>query len=218
MPRPESGTEDRSDRDVFINCPFDPGYLPFLDAILFAVTASGFRPRCALEASDGGQVRIHKIYQIIEECRLGIHDVSRTELDPSHQLPRFNMPLELGIFLGAKRFGNRRQQRKSCLVMDREPFRYQKFMSDIAGQDISSHDGQPEKLIGLVRDWLSTVLLRGAIPSGGILRDWYTEFLRFRPVLCHQRQLRETELTFRDRTIVVEEWLKRLAEGATEVE
>ena len=54
---------------------------------------------------DGGQTRIDKLYGLIEACRYGIHDLSRTELDATPRLPRFNMPLELGIFLGAKRYG-----------------------------------------------------------------------------------------------------------------
>jgi hypothetical protein len=86
--------------------------------------------RCALEIDDGSQVRIERILRIISECRFGIHDLSRTELDRRNRLPRFNMPLELGLFLGAKRFGNRAQREKVCLILDREPYRYQRFISD----------------------------------------------------------------------------------------
>jgi hypothetical protein len=55
-----------------------------------------------LEAYDSGDVRIEKILDIIDQCKLGIHDISRTELN-EHSLPRFNMPLELGLFLGKRR-------------------------------------------------------------------------------------------------------------------
>ena len=125
--------------NVFINCPFDSVYKPLFDAIVFAVHDCGFVARCALEEGDASQVRIDKIYNIIENCRYGIHDISRTELDEVSRLPRFNMPLELGIFLGAKRFGVEDQKGKKCLVMDKERFRYQKFISDIAGQDIRGY-------------------------------------------------------------------------------
>ena len=73
--------------------------------MVFTVHDCGFIARCALEEEDASQVRIDKIYNIIAECRYGIHDISRTELDENSGLPRFNMPLELGIFLGAKKFG-----------------------------------------------------------------------------------------------------------------
>lgn len=79
--------------NVFINCPFDPEYKPLFEAIVFTVQIAGFRPRCAREASNAGQVRIDKILEIISECKYGIHDISRTEPLP----PRFNMPLELGL-------------------------------------------------------------------------------------------------------------------------
>lgn len=83
--------------DIFINCPFDDDYLPLFEATLFAIIACGFRPRCALEVSDGSEVRIDKLYRMIAECRLAIHDLSRVQLGKATKLPRFNMPLELGI-------------------------------------------------------------------------------------------------------------------------
>lgn len=95
-----------SSDDVFINCPFDVEYAPSFHALIFTIFACGFRPRSARELDDGGQTRIDKLYDLIECCRYGIHDLSRTELDDANALPRFNMPLELGIFLGAKRYGD----------------------------------------------------------------------------------------------------------------
>ena len=91
--------------NVFINCPFDPNYKQLFDAMVFAIHDCGFIPRCALEEDDASEVRIDKIYNIIADCRYGIHDISRTQLDAASGFPRFNMPLELGIFLGAKKFG-----------------------------------------------------------------------------------------------------------------
>lgn len=66
---------------VFLNVPFDHRYQKLLDALVFAVHESGPVARCALEKDDGGQVRIEKLYDIIRDCRLGIHDLSRTTLD-----------------------------------------------------------------------------------------------------------------------------------------
>ncbi|MEV9017248.1 hypothetical protein AB0044_26675, partial [Klebsiella pneumoniae] len=96
---------------------------------------------------------IEKLYGLIQECRYGIHDLSRTELDDDHKLPRFNMPLELGLFLGAKRYGNTAQHDKRLLILDIERFRYQKFISDLAGMDIHEHGGKAEAAIRETRDW-----------------------------------------------------------------
>src|SRR5215203_6365251 len=89
-----------ANRDVFVNCPFDPHYKPLFYAIVFTVVRSGFRVRCALETDDATENRFSKISVIVKECRYGIHDISRTEADGDPPLPRFNMPLELGLFLG----------------------------------------------------------------------------------------------------------------------
>lgn len=186
------------ERSIFINCPFDPEYRSLFDALVFAVVDCGFEPRCAKEASDSGQVRIDKILGIIRECQCGIHDISRTELDKQHRLPRFNMPLELGLFLGAKEFGRNEQRQKRCLILDREPYRYQKFISDISGQDISAHRGDPSVAIRVVRDWLNDGLGNAMMPSGSTIAERYTEFRAKLPLYCGTFRQKEDELTFVD--------------------
>ena len=104
--------------NVFFNCPFDAKYKPLFEATVFAVYDCGFVARCALEEDDGSQIRVQKIYSIISKCRLGIHDLSRVEISRSTRLPRFNMPLELGAFLGAKHFGIKEQKQKACLILE----------------------------------------------------------------------------------------------------
>ncbi|HEX9161516.1 MAG TPA: hypothetical protein VF980_07380 [Thermoanaerobaculia bacterium] len=85
------------ERNVFINCPFDNAYAPIFEAIVFAVHDAGFRPKCAREKLDSSQIRVHKIADLISQSRYSIHDLSRTELDEASELPRFNMPFELGM-------------------------------------------------------------------------------------------------------------------------
>ena len=87
--------------NVFINCPFDDGYQPLLRAIVFTVLSCGFSARSAMEENDAGAVRMDKIKRLIRESRLAIHDISRTELDVTSGLPRFNMPFELGLDSGS---------------------------------------------------------------------------------------------------------------------
>ena len=99
--------------NVFINCPFDVEFEPLFHAIVFAVIQCGYTVRCALEADDAGATRIDRIYRLIKDCRFGVHDISRIEHDTVNNLPRFNMPFELGLFLGARRFGARPIYRRS---------------------------------------------------------------------------------------------------------
>ena len=151
--------------NVFINCPFDDAYKHIFYAIVFTVFDCGYIARCSFEIEDSGEIRIEKITRIISQCQYGIHDISRTELDKETNLPRFNMPLELGMFLGAKRFGDIEQKKKICLILDKEPYRYQRFISDIAGQDIQSHNDEDSEAIRTIRNWLRNVSGKGNIPG-----------------------------------------------------
>ena len=199
---------DRYNDNVFLNCPFDSDYKQLFDAMVFAVHDCGFIALCALEEEDASQVRIDKIYNIIADCRYGIHDISRTELDEVSGLPRFNMPLELGVFLGAKKFGIDKQKRKNCLILDKAQYRYQEFISDIAGQDIQAHNNSPEGIITVVRNWIRTASKRQTIPSGSIIWGRYQEFMEDLPQLAQEHQLKVDELIFNDYTLVITRWLR----------
>jgi hypothetical protein len=194
-------------KPVFINCPFDGAYLPFFHAIVFTVLRCGFKPRCALEVVDAGQTRIAKIERLIEDCALGIHDISRTELNVNG-LPRFNMPLELGLFLGAKRYGDAKQARKRCLVLDTEPYRYQQFMSDIAGQDIEAHGSDVSTLIAKVRLFLNAAKRGEPLPSGPTLAGDYQQFQAALPGLCVPLQVDPANLAFKDFAWIAAEWVR----------
>ena len=195
-------------RQVFLNCPFDKEYLPLFEAIIFAVLAAGFVIRCSKEMDDAGETRIGKILEIIRQSRFGIHDISRVELDAVNNLPRFNMPLELGLFLGAKSYSTvRKQQDKRCLILDTDPYRYQKFISDIAGQDIRSHGGLYENAIGEVRSWLATVNKR-PLPGKVELVNTYKEFRSDLPKILGGLKLKEEEMQFTDYVNICSEWIE----------
>ena len=193
---------------VFLNVPFDRLYRPLFEAMLFAVYDCGFKPRCALETTDAGQVRVQKISAIIRDCSFGIHDISRTELDETSGLPRFNMPFELGLFLGARWFGGPAQSRKNCLTLDSERYRYQQFISDIAGQDIKAHKGRPKLLIAAVRDWLRDLEPARLMSSGSVIFGRYQRFRRQVPSWCRRHDLSEDELGFNDYSWLVWRWLE----------
>jgi len=207
MPKPPRGAALDYDKNVFINCPFDDSYRPLFRALIFAIFEFGLRPRCALEVSDAGEARIEKIARIVKDCRWGIHDISHTDLN-TNNLPRFNMPLELGLFLGAKRWGPG-QRTKSCLILDREKYRYREFISDIAGQDIFAHANDPSKAIKAVRDWLSDSRAGIAPPPGApAINKRYRKFTAELPKVCEDADFEETELTFTDYAYLASTWLR----------
>ena len=118
------------------------------------------------------------------------------------------MPLELGIFLGARKFGTSDQKKKTCLIMDKEEHRFQKFISDIAGQDIKQHDSNPENAIRLVTDWLRNASKQRTIPGGLAVVERYKGFRKRLPKLCELSGITENELGFNDYSILVSEWIK----------
>jgi len=193
---------------VFINVPFDNRYRRLFDALVFAVSDCGLTPRCALEGDDGSQVRLEKLLTIIEGCALGIHDLSRTTLDTVNRLPRFNMPLELGLFLGAKRFGNGSHKHKSALVLDREPYRYQKFCSDIAGQDVRAHSNRVDEALKLTRNWLRAERQATVVPTAAILFSRYLQFREDLPRMCKASGGTVKDLTFVDLRLMIRAWIE----------
>ena len=141
-------------KSVFINCPFDSAYESLFHGLIFAVRHMELVPKSALDSSDAGQPRFEKILGLIENCKYSIHDISRTEVDPNHGLPRFNVPFELGLDLGCKRYGKPLHEHKTALILDVDRHRYRTFISDIAGLDIEEHNGSVAKVITVVRNWL----------------------------------------------------------------
>jgi hypothetical protein len=196
-----------SNRDVFVNCPFDDGYKLLFNAAVFTIIRSGFAPRCALETDSAADNRFDKICRIIEECRYGVHDISRTEVDGDPPLPRFNMPLELGLFLGAKKYGASRHRLKSCVIFDRDRYRFQRYISDIAGQDIHAHDGQHRTLITELASWLRTQSRDPNVPGGAAIADEFEAFTAALPEIYGARRLDPAEATFGDYNAIVVEYL-----------
>lgn len=192
--------------NIFINCPFDEDYRAIFDALVFCVEECGFTARCALEVTDSSEVRFERILSIIRECQYGIHDLSRTESDEDNNLPRFNMPLELGLFLGAKRFGSGKQKQKNCLILDRERYRYQRFISDIAGQDIRSHSNAPDQAIREIRNWLQSNITTSPRPGGSYLVKRYRLFRNDLPGLCEDLHFMEGHVTFSDTLYLITRW------------
>lgn len=192
--------------DVFINCPFDAQYREFFEGLVFTIFACGFRPRSAKELDDSGELRLNKLYSLIGQCRYGIHDISRTDLDEANALPRFNMPLELGIFLGAKKFGDKAQKEKMALILDVEQYRYQKFISDLAGADIRSHNNDVLQAIRATRNWLANVSRRD-LPSSAKIERLFINFSEQLPLLAASLEFEIESIRYVDYEKIVVGWL-----------
>ncbi len=202
-------SENKSSDNVFINCPFDDLYRDrMFDAVIFTIMDCGFIPRSALESIDSSEIRLEKIYKLIGDSNYGIHDISRVELDKENNLPRFNMPLELGIFLGAKKFGFLEHKLKKCLIIDREKYRYQKYLSDLSGVDIHEHNDDPELIIERIRNWLKASSGRKNIPPTNSIIQKYYRFKKNLPDIIQKLNLDPKKIIYPDLVSIMADWLR----------
>lgn len=174
--------------DVFINCPFDDDYLPCFEALLFAITISGYRVRCALEDSDGGDIRFAKLCRLIGDSDDTIHDLSRTAVG-AMGLPRFNMPFELGLAMGARHYGGERQRTKRACIMVALDHALPRYLSDLAGSDPAVHHDDPHAVIRIVRGHLHRTPSGQGLPGAAHMIQLFERFRGDVPFLARQARL-----------------------------
>ena len=146
---------------------------------------------------------------MIGDCDWGIHDLSRVEVDAGG-LPRFNMPLELGLHLGARLLGETRHRWKRTLILEAERHRYDALLSDISGQDIEAHGNDPDEAIRCVRNWLSDHRPGDTLPLPGApaMQSDYRLFRAEVGALLLARRLDGLDdLTHGDFTFAVRDWI-----------
>jgi hypothetical protein len=161
--------------NVFINCPFDDEYKPLLKALIFTVLYLGYKPKIS-QTESSSNIRINQIKALIKDSKYGIHDLSRCRAMNDGDLPRFNMPYELGLDIGCQEFGTRKLKTKKILILEKERYHYQKVLSDIAGQDIQNHDDDPKVAVRKVRDWFSGLSARKQYQSATEIWSSYNIF------------------------------------------
>ncbi|MBL0358722.1 MAG: hypothetical protein IPP72_18480 [Chitinophagaceae bacterium] len=192
---------------VFINYPFDTAYQPIIRALLFTIYRCGFLPVTALAEDNALDNRLAKIEKLIGSCKYGIHDISRIETS-TNGMPRFNMPFELGLFFGARRFGNKIQREKNALIFDSDNTRYRQFISDLSGVDIKAHQNNPAAAIRSVAEWLSTASKRSTIPGYKIIVAEYAAFEKGLPLIVEKLGLDIIDIPFNNYCLIVEETIK----------
>lgn len=164
------------DSNVFINCPFDNEFRPLLKALVFELIYLGFTPKLSQTISSSS-IRINEIKKLITDCKFSIHDLSRSKAMAAGELPRFNMPYELGLDIGAHEYGTAKLKRKRILILETERYQYQKVISDIAGQDIENHNNDPKTLVTKVRNWFSANFPNKTIVGQSEIWIAYNQFI-----------------------------------------
>lgn len=139
-------------KSVFINCPFDKGYRPLIESLLFVLYFYDFEVKLSITQSSAHD-RLEEICKMIFDCKYTFHDLSRHKSKNKNEYARFNMPYEMGIDFGCYRFVKSRKD-KIIAMLDSKPHAYDQYLSDMSGRDIIYHKNNPEELLYVVTDWL----------------------------------------------------------------
>ena len=174
--------------------------------MIFTISSCGFIAQCAKGASNQN-LRFQRILELVGECRYGLHDLSRIDLGA---MPRNNMPLELGVFIGCQRFGSSFNYEKEYLILDSDADRYNQHTSDVKADDAEYHHDQPNEMIERVRDWLANRPFRDRlqrIPGADRLQERYARFTSEAPAICQELELSFSRLSFEEFRDISAGWI-----------
>jgi hypothetical protein len=101
----------------------------------------GQKPHCVLEVREKGEGRLARILELMQACRISIHDLSRVSTPV-----RFNMPFELGLACALKLLHPLEYE---LFVLDAKAYRLDETLSDYKGRDPMIHHGTKRWLAGV---------------------------------------------------------------------
>ena len=130
---------------VFLNIPYDVAFERLYLAYIVGLTQLGLRINAALAVPNQG--RLATIINLIEQSDFSIHDLSRIEA--SRGVPRFNMPVELGLALYRSHVANGKHR---VFIFESRRYRAQRSTSDVNGIDPQIHGGTAKGLMSGLRN------------------------------------------------------------------
>ena len=187
-----------SERQVFLNCPYDEGYRPLMWAPVFAVYDCGFTPRAALALPNAAQSRLSRILSLVRECPNSIHDliyVNKT---------RFNMPFELGLAFGLAATD---ASRRVC-VLTTDVKRLEKNCSDLKGIDPHVYGGDALSLVVEASKWLKSFHASECYPTATQIGARFQKFWSELPAFAQRKGFAVETPTWLEMTLAVHCYLR----------
>ena len=208
MPKRDRGYS----RNIFINCPYDKRFVPMLKAMMFTVILCGYEPRLASEKSDSLELRLNKIRNLIRQSKYTIHDLSRMKTSKPNDLPRFNMPFELGLDYGCRAYGNNQHRKKICLILAEKRKHIPGALSDLAGVDPLTHNSSPKQMVVRLRNWIRGNLTRKHLKSGSEMWNLYEDFQSHFTMAMEDNNFSKNdieEMTPNEFMAYIKKWIKK---------
>ena len=162
------------DKSVFINCPIDDEFSPLLEVITFCVVYAGLRPRLATERLESSESRLDKIVELISLCSISVHDLSRCKAKKEGEFSRMNMPFELGLDMGFRRFSGAVSDQKKFIIFEKEQYDLKTALSDLAGADVEFHENDIQLIIKKLRNFLRVEVGCDLPGTKRLLGEYYT--------------------------------------------
>ncbi len=132
-------------KSVFLNIPYDVDFENLYLAYIVGLTQLGLAINAALAVPSQG--RLGTIIELIDKSDFSIHDLSRVEV--SRGVPRFNMPVELGLALYRSHSTDGQHR---VFIFERRQYRAQRSTSDVNGIDPQIHKGTITGLMAALRN------------------------------------------------------------------
>ena len=110
------------------------------------------------------------------------------------------------FFLVRKNLATRHKKEKMALVLDVEQYRYQRFISDLAGADIRAHNNDVLNAVRATRDWLANVSRRD-LPSGAKIARLLINFREQLPLIAERLEFEVVNIPYIDYEKIVVGWL-----------
>ncbi|MFQ5887851.1 MAG: hypothetical protein ACE5HY_04055, partial [Candidatus Hydrothermarchaeales archaeon] len=107
-----------------------------------------------------------------------------------------------------KVFGVNRDRSKNCIVLEKDKYRYHKFISDLSGIDITDHNNSIKQVTITIRNWLKTASRRGTIPEGSMIYSRYQKFQIDFLKACKAQGVDGDTMPFVELTRNIADWLK----------
>jgi hypothetical protein len=168
------------DASAFLNIPYDARYSRLYLAFIAGLSAYGLAPRATVEIP-GGQGRLDRILELIQECRYSFHDLSRVEVNLARpRTPRFNMPFELGLAVASQKLVWKDQM---WFVFESRRRRLSKSLSDLNGTDPYIHGGTAR---GVFRELTNALVRIQHQPSVEEMSEIYRELRKVAPRILRE--------------------------------